>query len=56
MTVSKTKLISCGDYVYSKVAPAIWNDLPIEIKWASSVDVFQKFLKTYLFKLAYDIA
>ncbi len=55
MAVPKTNLVSCGDRAFSKVAPALWNNLPMEIKCASDVDVFKKLLKTHLFKLAYDI-
>ena len=53
MSVPKTKLVSCGDRAFSKVAPNMWNDLPLDIKFAPNVDIFKKLLKTHLYKLAY---
>ncbi len=55
MSVPKTNLVSCGDRAFSKVAPQLWNDLPVSIKFACDVDTFKKLLKTHLFKLAYDL-
>ena len=35
--------------------PKLWNQLPPELRVVTSVDQFRKHLKTYLFKLAYDV-
>ena len=42
-----------GDRSFSVAAPKAWNALPMDIKSASTVDMFKKNLKTYLFKEAY---
>ncbi len=55
LSVPKTNLVSCGDRAFSKVAPHMWNLLPIDIKNATSVECFKKKLKTHLFKIAYDV-
>ena len=44
-----------GDRAFSVVGPKLWNDIPIEIRNSSSVNVFKKSLKTYLFKEAYGL-
>ena len=41
-----------GDRAFSNSAPSLWNQLPLLIKNASSVDTFKKLLKTHLFKQA----
>ena len=38
---------------FASVGPRIWNDLPLYIKAASSLTVFKKLLKTYLFSRSY---
>ena len=39
------------DYEYYFCSPRLWNSLPVYIKSSSSVDIFRKRLKTYLFAL-----
>ena len=41
---------------FQTVAPKIWNQLPIEIKTCSDVDLFKTLLKTHLFKKSYGIS
>ena len=37
----------------SVAAPRLWNSLPMELKTSTSIDIFKKKLKTYLFKHSY---
>ena len=47
----RTKLARYGDRAFSTVAPRLWNDLPIHIREADSLDGFKSLLKTFLFKI-----
>ena len=49
---SRTKIY--GEAAFSSYAPRLWNTLPIEIKQSSSVNIFKKNLKTYLFRRAFS--
>ena len=44
-----------GERSFQKVGPKLWNELPLNIKTCSSLESFKVALKTYLFKLAFDI-
>ena len=46
--VPKTKRCA-GDRAFSVVAPRLWNKLPVDIRNATSLNVFKSLLKTYLF-------
>ena len=46
-------LTTLGDRAFFASAPKLWNDLPLEIRMAKSVDTFKTFLKTYLFSKAF---
>lgn len=43
-----------GDCVFAVAASNLWNDLPQQIRQASSLTVFKSFIKTLLFTLAFD--
>ena len=43
-----------GERAFSKVAPSLWNDLPMGIRGQTSQAKFKTALKTHLFKLSYD--
>ena len=43
-----------GACAFSVFGPKAWNDLPYEIKSASSIDIFIKLLKTHLFSQHFD--
>jgi hypothetical protein len=45
--------IGFGDRSFEVAAPTLWNSLPIDIKQSSSVNIFKRTLKTYLFKQAF---
>ena len=51
----RSRLKTYGDGAFSVVAPKLWNQLPPELRGVTSVDQFRRHLKTYLFKLAYDV-
>ena len=55
LAVPRTRLKTCGDRAFSTAAPRIWNQLSPELRSVTSVDQFRSQLKTYLFKLAYDV-
>ena len=42
-----------GDRAFSVAAPFLWNSLPESLRAVSSVNIFKKQLRTYLFKQAY---
>ena len=44
-----------GQRAFSVAAPRLWNKLPFEIQACSDVDIFKSKLKTFLFKMVYDI-
>ena len=46
-------LTTLGDRVFVASAPKLWNNLPLEITMAKSVDTFKKILKTNLFSKAF---
>ena len=55
LAVPRTRLKTYGDRAFSAAAPRLWNQLPPELRSVTSVDQFRSQLKTYLFKLAYDV-
>jgi hypothetical protein len=48
--VPACRLKSYGEKCFSVSAPKAWNNLPLDIKMSSSLDMFKKRLKTHLFK------
>ena len=55
LAVPRSRLKTCGDRAFSVVAPKLWNRWPPERRGVTSVDQFEAYLKTYLFKLAYNV-
>ncbi len=43
-----------GGTSFSHYAPKIWNCLPNEVRESTSIHIFKKHVKTYLFKVAYE--
>ena len=43
-------LITLGARSFSAAAPKLWNELPLELRQATSLNSFKSRLKTYLFK------
>ena len=50
---SVTTLATLGDCSFSVAAPKLWNSSPSNIRKATSLSVFKKSLKTYLFSRAF---
>jgi hypothetical protein len=44
------KLKTAGERSFAYTAPKVWNDLPVPLRFASSLSSFKSSLKTYLFK------
>ena len=55
LAVPRSRLKTYGDRAFSVAAPRLWNQLLPELRGVTSVDQFRTQLKTYLFKLAYDV-
>ena len=55
LALPRTKLKTHRHRAFSAVAPRLWNQLPPELRGVTSVHQFRTQLKTYLFKLAYDV-
>ena len=53
LQIPETKLKSCGDRAFFKIAPVLWNGLPAQIRNKDSINQFKIALKTYLFKKYY---
>jgi hypothetical protein len=55
LKVPRTNHKTFGDRAFARSGPFLWNKLPLEIRSSPSVTVFKSKLKTYLFKLAYNL-
>ena len=53
LIVPKTVRKTFGDRAFAKAGPFLWNELPIDIREASTVETFKNRLKTFLFKKAF---
>ena len=53
LSTTQHKLSQVQNSSFASVGLRIWNDLPLYIKAASSLTVFKKLLKTYLFSKTY---
>ena len=53
LSTTRHKLSFVQNSSFASVGPRIWNDLPLYIKAASSLTVFKRLLKTYLFNKSY---
>ncbi len=48
LEVNLTKLVTCGDRYFRKMAPTLWNSLPDHIAVTESLTSFKSALKTHL--------
>jgi hypothetical protein len=55
LVVPITKLVTCGDRRFSKIAPMLWNQIPQDLKEKKKIESFKNNLKTYLFKKYYNM-
>ena len=51
----RANLKACGERAFSVAVPSLWNKLSLQIRLSSSEAVFKAYLKTYLFKRAFDL-
>ena len=51
--ILQSRLEYFGKRSFAAAAPTLWNNLPLNIKQAPSVDIFKSRVKTHLFQLAY---
>ena len=49
----RTKLITFGDQAFSIATVKTWNDLPLDIRMAKTVDTFISKLKAHFFQIVY---
>jgi hypothetical protein len=49
LQIPQTRLMTCGDKAFSKIAPKLWHGLPNEIRNKSTVAQFKVSLKTFLY-------
>ena len=54
LTPLKPNLVTQGGRAYAARAPYLWNQLPFEVKSATSVSTFKRLLKTYYYRLAFN--
>lgn len=45
--------ITLGDGSFKYAGPKLWNELPRDIRYANTVHIFKRLLKTHLFRKAY---
>ena len=50
LKVFKTKYVTLGDKSFYYAAPIVWNELPIELRKETSIDIFKGKLQTFYFK------
>ena len=55
LVVPKTMRKTFGDRAFAKAGPSLWNELPVGIRRASSVETFKSQLKTFLFRKAFRV-
>ena len=52
---SKFNLKTYGGRSFTITAPSVWNALPFELRSCNSLSSFKSKLKTWLFKISYDV-
>ena len=55
LLVPKVNCSTLGDRAFAHAAPVLWNSLPLTIRSSSSLAIFKKQLKTFLFKKAFNL-
>uniref|UniRef100_A0A8C6Q198 Reverse transcriptase domain-containing protein n=1 Tax=Nothobranchius furzeri TaxID=105023 RepID=A0A8C6Q198_NOTFU len=55
LTVPRYSLKSRGSRAFSVLGPSFWNELPADVKQATSLETFKGRLKTHLFSLAFGL-
>lgn len=52
--IPSVKCKTFGGRSFSYAGPTLWNQLPLNLRAISNLDIFKQYLKTFLFKLAFD--
>ena len=55
LQVPRTKCVTFEQRSLAVTSPQLWNSLPIEIKMENNLVGFKRKIKTYLFKLAFNV-
>ena len=55
LTVTNYNKVTVGGRAFTHRAPHLWNALPQAVRDADSLDIFKSKLKTYLFRLHYNL-
>ena len=55
LAVPRTQLKTFGDRTFSVASPVLWNTIPLAINNSSTISVFKKRLKTFLFKRYFNV-
>ena len=55
LSTSKFNLKTYGGWSFTITAPSVWNALPFELRPCNSLSSFKSKLKTWLFKIGYDV-
>ena len=53
--VPKANCSSLGDRAFAHAASVLWNSLPLTVRTSSSLAIFKKQLKTFLFRKAFSL-
>jgi len=53
--VPKVSCSTLADRAFAHAAPVLWNSLPLTIRTSSSLAIFKKQLRTFLFKKAFNL-
>lgn len=55
LEVPRTRYRLWGDRAFSVAGPSLWNKLPADIRTITDLGLFKAKLKTYLFRLAFNL-
>ena len=55
LSTFKFNLKTYGGRCFTIAAPSVWNSLPFELRSCNSLSSFKSKLKTWLFKIGYDV-
>ena len=56
LTIPQTKYKKFGDRAFSYAASTSWSNLPTSLRTIDDLSLFKSELKTYVFKLSYDVS
>ena len=54
LAIPPTRLKAYGDRSFSRMAPYVWNSLPLSVRRLTSPSDFRSALKTHLFRCAFN--